>query len=133
MPPTRDAYPRPFRKLGLEYRIADGAALPLIRKGETTMRKFLCTHTQPVETFSLRKIRQLIEASHRDANVRGYRAFLNLTEGKACCIIEADDRDAILDWFRQNGIPFDSIVPVEFESYLGVVEDLRQTPVNAST
>jgi hypothetical protein len=97
------------------------------------MRKFLCTHTQPDDTFSLRKIRQLMEASQHDANVRGYRAFLNLTEGKACCIIEADDREAILDWFRQKGIPFDSIVPVEFESYHGVIEDLRQTAVNAVT
>jgi len=97
------------------------------------MHKFLCTHTQPVDTFTLRQIRQLIEASQHDVNVRGYRGFFNLTEGKACCILEADNREMILNWFRQKGIPFDSIVSVEFESYQGEIADLRHTSANAGT
>lgn len=95
------------------------------------MHKFLCTHTMPVNAFTYDQVCQFAEAGQHDPDVRGYRAFINLSEGNACCIVEANDRDAVLAWFRKMGIPFDTIVPVELESDRGVIEDLRQQPVGA--
>jgi hypothetical protein len=95
--------------------------------------RFLCTHTMPANAFTYEDVCQIAEAGQHDTNVRGYRAFLNLSEGKACCIVEAHDRDAVVGWYRRMNIPFDTIVPVEFEADRGTIEDLRQVPVGAGT
>jgi hypothetical protein len=89
------------------------------------MHKFLCTHSLPVDVFTRKQVREMIETSQHEANLRGYRAFINFTEGKACCVIEAENRDTVLAWFSKMRIPFDAIVAVEFESERGVIEDLR--------
>jgi hypothetical protein len=95
------------------------------------MRKFLCTHTLPPGAMNYEQICQLGEAAQHDPHVRGYRSFVNASEGKACCILEANDREEIADWFQTMQVPFDSIVPVEFEGERGTIEDLRQQPVMA--
>ena len=92
------------------------------------MPRFLCTHSLPVDVFTRKQVREMIEAGQHEATLKGYRSFLNFTEGKACTIIDAPDRETILAWFRQMRIPFDAIVAVEFESHRGVIEDLRQPP-----
>jgi hypothetical protein len=95
------------------------------------MRKFLCTHTLPPGAINYEQICQLGEAAQHDPNVRGYRSFMNASEGKGCCIFEADDREAVVAWFQKMQVPFDSIVPVEFEGDRGMIEDLRQQPAMA--
>jgi len=95
------------------------------------MRKYMCTHSLPPEAFTPEQICRVAEAAQRDENVRGYRSFFNLTEGKAWCILESEDRQAIVDWLQRIGIPHDSIVAIELEGDRGVVEDLRQEPAMA--
>ena len=95
------------------------------------MQKYLCTHTLPANAFTYEEVCQLAEAGQHDPEVRGYRSFISLSEGKACCIVEANDRDSVLAWFRKMKIPFDTITPVELEGDRGKIEDLRQQPVGA--
>ena len=90
------------------------------------MRKFLCMHTLPPGAITPEQACQIAEAAQHDPNVRGYRSFLNLTEGKVCCVLEAADREAIAAWFDKMGIAYDYIVPVEFEADRGAMEDLRE-------
>jgi hypothetical protein len=95
------------------------------------MDKFLCLHTLPGRAMTFEQVCQLADAAQHDPNVRGYRSFLNLTEGKACCILEAKDREAIAAWFDKMQVPYDSIVPLELEGERGVVQDLRREPAKA--
>jgi hypothetical protein len=95
------------------------------------MQKFLCTHTMLPGAMSYEQICQLGEALQHDLSVRGYRSFINASEGTACCVLEANDREAIAVWFQKMQVPFDSIVAVEFEGDRGVIEDLRHQPAVA--
>jgi hypothetical protein len=97
------------------------------------MDKFICFHTLPRGAMSAEQVCQLADAAQHEADVRGYRSFLNLTEGKACCILEAKDREAIAAWFDKMQVPYDWIVPLEFEGERGVVHDLRQELVKAGS
>jgi len=90
------------------------------------MKKFMCSHTLPAGEFTREQVCQIAEAGQKDPNVHGYRSFLNLTEGKGFCVWEAYDSDAIASWFTKMGIPYDSIVEVEYEGERGVIEDLTE-------
>ncbi len=90
------------------------------------MRKFLCMHTLPAGAITPEQACQIAEAAQHDPNVRGYRSFLNLTEGKVCCVLEAADRETIAAWLDRMEIPCDYIVPVEFEGDRGVMQDRRE-------
>ncbi len=96
------------------------------------MHKFLCTHTLPAGAMTRDQLCQAAEAAQHEANVRGYRSFVNLTEGKACCILEANDRQSIVAWFQKMGLPYDSVVEVEYEGDRGAIQDLKEEPVMAS-
>ncbi|NUQ63171.1 MAG: DUF4242 domain-containing protein [Pirellulales bacterium] len=91
------------------------------------MQRFLCLHTLPAGSMTKDQVYQIADAVQHDARVHGYRSFLNLSEGKGCCILEANDRETIASWFQMMGIPYDCIVPVELEGERGVIEDLRES------
>jgi hypothetical protein len=55
--------------------------------------------------------------------VRPYRSFLNLSEGKVVCIMEAPDKQALAAWFQKMKMPCDYITPVELEGEHGVVKE----------
>jgi hypothetical protein len=95
------------------------------------MHKFMCTHTLPAGAMTRDQVCQVAEAAQHDPKVRGYRSFINLTEGKACCILEADDRQSISAWFQKMGLPFDSIVEVEYEGDRGEIQDVKDTQAMA--
>jgi len=95
------------------------------------MHKFMALHTLPAGAFTHEQVCQIAEAGQHEQSVRGYRSFLNLTEGKVCCILEANDRESVVAWFQKMRIPYDSIVAVEFEGDRGVIEDLREQPAMA--
>jgi len=97
------------------------------------MEKFLCLHTLPAGAMTAEQVCQLAEAAQHDESVHGYRSFINLTEGKACCILEAKDREAVAAWFEKMQVPYDYIVPVELEGERGVIQDLRPQLVEAGT
>jgi hypothetical protein len=95
------------------------------------MHRFMCTHTVPGGAMTRDQVCQLAEAAQHDPNVHGYRSFINLSEGKACCILDADSRQSISAWFQKMGLPFDSIVEVEYEGDHGMIQDLNEEPAMA--
>ena len=95
------------------------------------MHKFFCTHTLPPGALSPEQVCQVTEASQHEMDVREYRSFFNLTEGKVWCVVEAKDREAIVAWFKKMEIPYDSIDLVEMEGERGTIEDLTQLPALA--
>ena len=86
------------------------------------MAKFMCTHTIPPGAFTVAQINQFAQAAQQDPNVKGYRSFANLAEGKAVCVMEGPSKDAIAAWFTKMGMPFDSITKVELEGDRGTVQ-----------
>jgi hypothetical protein len=95
------------------------------------MQKYLCTHTFPAGALTQEQICQVAEASQHESHVRGYRSFFNLSEGKAWCVLEADDREAITAWFDKMEIPYDSIETLELEGERGMIEDVMPHPAMA--
>ncbi|HOB73768.1 MAG TPA: DUF4242 domain-containing protein [Phycisphaerae bacterium] len=85
------------------------------------MPKFMGVHTFPQGAFSREQLNQLAAAAQQDPAVRGYRSFVNLSEGKAVCIMEAADQKAVEDWFTRMGMPCDCLVPVELEGERGEI------------
>ncbi|HYV30072.1 MAG TPA: nickel-binding protein [Candidatus Binatia bacterium] len=86
------------------------------------MAKFMCTHTLPAGKFSADQLRQFAQAAQQDPAVKGYRSFANLAEGKAVCVMEAANKDAVAAWFQKMGMPFDSITKVELEGERGTIQ-----------
>ena len=95
------------------------------------MQKFICSHTFPMGKLGLKDVCQVSDALQHELHIRGYRSFFNLGEGKAVCVLEANDRETVVTWFQQNGIPYDYILPVELEGEYGTIRDLREEPVMA--
>ena len=87
------------------------------------MLKFMSCHTLPAGAMKREQINQLAEAARHDPTVRPYRSFLNLTEGKVCCIMEAPNQEALAAWFQKMQMPCDYITPVELEGERGVVKE----------
>ena len=92
------------------------------------MRPFMCLHTLPAGGFAFKDICGLADALQHTPHIRGYRSFFNLAEGKALCVLEADDRESLATWFQEKGIPYDYILPVELEGEYGTIRDLREEP-----
>jgi hypothetical protein len=88
------------------------------------MPKFMAIHTLPPGAMSEPQVREIAQAAQQDPAVRGYRSFLNLSEGKICCILDAPDKQTLANWYEKMGIPFDSIHQVELEDDGGTVRKL---------
>ena len=86
------------------------------------MAKFMCTHTIPPGKFTADQLRQFAEAAQQDPNVKGYRSFANLAEGKAVCVMEASNKDAVAAWFNKMGMPYETITKVELEGERGTIQ-----------
>ena len=87
------------------------------------MPKFMSTHTMPAGAMRREQVTQLAQAAQNDPIVRPYRSFLNLSEGKVFCIMEAPSKDALAAWFQKMQMPCDCITPVELEGERGVVKE----------
>ena len=88
------------------------------------MKKFMCTHSFPPGAFSPDQVDKLSQAAQEATSVRGYRSFLNLSEGKALCVMEANDSDSVATWFNDMGMPYDNITEVELEGDRGSVQNV---------
>ncbi len=88
------------------------------------MPKFMGIHTMPPGGFTREQLNQFTQAAQQDPVVRGYRSFGNLSEGKAVCILEAPNKEALAAWFQKMGMPYDSITRVELEGDRGVIEEV---------
>ena len=95
------------------------------------MPKFLCQHTLPPKAFTREQVNQFAQAAQHDPVIKGYRSFLNLTDGKAVCVMEAPNKDALSSWFKKMKMPVDSITQVELEGDCGVIHDAAAAPAGA--
>ncbi len=93
------------------------------------MNKYLCIHTMGKNAVTRQQAEQLAEALQQDPKLRGYRSFINLSEGKIACVIEGPDQQSISTWFQKHQVPVDWIGQVELEGDRGQVRDTRQQPV----
>ena len=88
--------------------------------------RFLCTHSLPPGSLKPEQVRQVAEAMQKDPQVHGIRSFGNLTEGKIACVVEAPDKQTLASWYQKMMMPYDTIVPIEFEGDRG---NIRQEVV----
>lgn len=87
------------------------------------MPKFMSSHQLPPGGLSREQVCQMGAAAQQGEGITPYRSFLNLSEGKAFCVIESDSKDNISAWFKKMGMPYDSITQVELEGVAGMVND----------
>lgn len=85
------------------------------------MPKFMSSHSVPPGSVTREQVDQMAQAAQSDGTVRPYRSFLNLSEGKLFCVMEAPNREALAAWFKKMHMPCDGITAVEFEGDAGVV------------
>jgi hydrogenase maturation factor len=77
--------------------------------------------------MTIEDLRRVSEQSQNETEVHGVRSYMNLSEGKAVCIIEAASKEKVEEFFRKNNLPYDDIVAIEVEGEHGVWTDLRVT------
>ena len=87
------------------------------------MPKFMSMHTMPAGALKREQVNQMAQAAQKDPTVKPYRSFLNLSEGKVFCVMEAPNQAALAAWFQKMQMPCDSISPVELEGDRGVVKE----------
>ena len=87
------------------------------------MPKFMSSHSMPAQAMQRAQVDQLAQAAQDDKTIRPYRSFLNLSEGKVFCVMEAPDKQALADWFKKMKMPCDYITPVELEGDRGKVSN----------
>jgi hypothetical protein len=85
------------------------------------MPKFMTIHTFPAGALTPERVTEIAAAGQRDARVRGYRSFHSLSEGRIVWLLEAPDREAVLVWCREQGLPLDGITELELEGHVGVI------------
>lgn len=90
------------------------------------MKRFLVLHKLPPEMLSLEKLKEMGSAMRDDPDVKGYRSFLNLTEGRGACVFEAPDADTLGKYLSSASLPYESILEVEIEGEGGEFTDLRE-------
>jgi len=87
------------------------------------MPKFMSSHQLPPGGMSRDQVCQMGAAAQQDAGVKPYRSFLNLSEGKAFCVIESASKEKVAAWFKKMGMPYDAITQVELEGEAGTIND----------
>ncbi|HEX6985927.1 MAG TPA: nickel-binding protein [Planctomycetaceae bacterium] len=87
------------------------------------MPKFMSSHPVPPGAVNREQVDQLAQAAQRDGTIRPYRSFLNLSEGKLVCVMEAPDRQSLTAWFEKMQMPCDGITPVELKGERGTVRE----------
>jgi hypothetical protein len=73
----------------------------------------------PAGAMKREQVDQMAQAAQNDATVKPYRSFLNLSEGKVVCVMEAPSKDALAAWFKKMNMPCDYITQVEIEGDCG--------------
>jgi len=87
------------------------------------MPKFLCGHTVPPGAIQRPDVEKLAASAAAEPDVHPYHSFVNMSAGKAACVLEAPNREALEAWFAKVELPYDFIVPVELEITEGRVHD----------
>lgn len=90
------------------------------------MQRYLCIHTFGPGTMTRQQVEQFSRTAQQAEEVRGLHSYVNLSEGKAACIFEADSKSTLDQFFRKNRMPVDSITAIELEGDQGSMQDLSQ-------
>src|SRR3954464_5007518 len=94
-----------------------------LRRKSPAMPKFMSNHTMPAGAMTRDQVNQMAQAAQSDKVIKPYRSFLNLKEGRVCCIMEAPDKETLAGWSKKMQMPCDFITPVELEGDKGVVKE----------
>ncbi|MGH7214365.1 MAG: nickel-binding protein [Tepidisphaeraceae bacterium] len=87
------------------------------------MPKFMGIHTLPAGKFTRAQLNGFAQAAQNDPVIKGYRSFVNLAEGRAVCIMEGPNKDAVTAWFKKMGMPTDSVTELELEGDRGTIRE----------
>ena len=87
--------------------------------------KYLVIHPLPAG-LTEEALRDMAGQIKEQTNVRGYRSFLNLSEGKGACVFDAPDQRTLELFLADQGLSSDSIFQVEFEGQGTELTDLRE-------
>jgi hypothetical protein len=89
--------------------------------------KFLSIHTLPPGAFSPERIQEMARSFFSpESKVHGYRSFHSLSEGKIAWILDAPDRDAVIAWCEQMGLPLDGVTQLELEGHVGFIKEATE-------
>jgi len=81
------------------------------------MARYVSMHT--LACLTRQGAEELAGRLHAAQGVTAQRVEVNLMEGKMLVEFEAADREALEQWLRANGFPYDWVMRVEFESVEG--------------
>jgi hypothetical protein len=85
------------------------------------MPKYMTIHTFPAGALTPERIETIAAAGQHTPNVRGYRSFHSLTEGRIVWLLEAPDKEAVMEWCRAQALPLDGITELELEGHVGII------------
>lgn len=88
------------------------------------MARFMAIHSLPPHSVSREQAQEISDASQRDEKVHGVRSFINLSEGKVVCIMDANNQHDLEAWYQKMGLPYDLVCPVELEGDRGNVREM---------
>lgn len=92
--------------------------------------RYLVTHPLP-PGITRDGLEKMVKSLPVDPDIRGYRSFLNLSEGKGFCVFDAPDRTKLASWLTKNKLEYESIIEVELEGYRGEWVE-TETPVGTT-
>jgi molybdate transport system regulatory protein len=82
-------------------------------------------HTLPPGGFTPERIEEIARLGQSDPEVRGYRSFHSLAEGRIVWLLEAASKEAIEAWCQKVGLPLDGISALEMEGHVGNIRAAR--------
>ena len=91
--------------------------------------RYLVVHPLPVG-MTREDVINIQKSAQTDKDIRGYRSFLNLSEGKGFCVFDAPSKERLSEWLRKQDLAFDYITEVELEGEYGRIVE---TPVTVGT
>jgi hypothetical protein len=92
-------------------------------EGVEAMPKFMSSHSVPAGAMNREQVDQMAQAARDAKEVHPYRSFMNISEGKMFCVMDAPHKEALSAWFQKMNIPCDYITPLEFEGDRGNVNE----------
>ena len=90
------------------------------------MQRYLCIHTFGPGSMTRQQVEQFSQIAQQAQEVRGVHSYVNLSEGKAACIFEAQSKATLDQFFKKNRMPVDSITAIEIEGDQGIMQDTQQ-------
>jgi len=94
--------------------------------------RFLVEH--PMEAGCTREsVEEMRRNATVDPDIKWYRTFLNLGEGRGVCLFDAPDRDRLIKWLGDNDMRYDRLYPIELEYAGGEIVELPTAAPTGAT